>query len=257
MIRQEIINRLSVGTVAIGYTQSDLLTSLHPKNIKYPDWIIIGTGFFVDKNIVITNRHVIVGLLDVLKKGIKKNQLVISFVSVEKEQAISENEMHAFSFLRIKFCTYAKNPRLDIGFVELFDLPDFRVPPPLQVTNDLKVNVGDPVGIYGYPYGIELLKLDNEMFRFGPILQQGYISAIAPFSNDPCGSITKLLLDVRTAPGMSGGPVFLPSNGNIIGINYAGAEATVALALPINNKVLSGWLEQHKKEINLGEIYPK
>ena len=129
---------------------------------------------------------------------------------------------------------------MDLGLVELATSVDSMEPQPypliINEMNSLTVRVGKDVGTFGYPYGEELLERKGRIYRFGPILQQGYISAIAPF--DTPGAIEELLLDMRAHKGMSGSPVFLPESGDVIGIIYESWEPTAAFALPLTPGII-------------------
>ena len=90
-----------------------------------------------------------------------------------------------------------------------------------------------------------MLKKGDVTTRFGPVLQRGYISAIAPYEGSSL--ITEILLDARTAGGMSGSPVFTVDDGKVIGIHNAGWEATTACAIPINKDKIENWYNFHIK----------
>ncbi len=86
----------------------------------------------------------------------------------------------------------------------------------------------------------------SRVYRWGPVLQQGYISAVSPFekANPP----NEILLDARIAGGMSGAPVFRPSDGTVIGIVYEAWEATTALALPLDTQIVQNFLQQYDSQ---------
>lgn len=94
--------------------------------------------------------------------------------------------------------------------------------------------------MYGYAFGEALLKREvgerEKIYRFGPILQQGFISGIAPFDHAP--NIDRLLLDVRTTKGMSGSPVFDPRTGRVHALHTSGIEDTVAFGIPISSDIV-------------------
>ena len=47
---------------------------------------------------------------------------------------------------------------------------------------------------------------------------------------------------------MSGAPIFRPTNGEVIGIHYAGIEATTAFGLPVTESDVQSWLIEFEKE---------
>jgi hypothetical protein len=86
----------------------------------------------------------------------------------------------------------------------------------------------------------EALVIENS-FEFGGIDE----------SNDTSRSPDEILLDVRTPGGMSGAPIFRPSNGEVVGIHYAGWEATTALGLPLIQTQVDSWIEQHNEHLKI------
>ena len=83
----------------------------------------------------------------------------------------------------------------------------------------------------------------------GPVVQRGFISAISPF--DSSLEPNEMLLDVRTAGGMSGAPIFRPSNGEVIGIHHSGWEATTALGLPLIKQKVEEWLTLFDNKLSI------
>ena len=80
---------------------------------------------------------------------------------------------------------------------------------------------------------------------------EGHISAVSPF--DTTGVPDEILLDVRTAPGMSGAPIFRPASGRVIGVHYAGIEATTAFGIPLSNAIVESALskfDDHRTDLN-------
>lgn len=200
---------------------------------------VMGTGFLVRDTTAITNRHVIEKLLEEQQKtGFPNNQLYLRFV-YPKTDGWQEG------YCRFKRFGIVTNQELDVGFIEFKRLPEaeFDQCRPLVLGDPPSIAVGQPIAVCGYPFGSEMLKRQEKTYRFGPVLQQGYISAIAPF--DTYSHVEEFLLDIRTAGGMSGSPVFLPSDGSAIGILYAGWDATTSLAIPIDHAWLRAALSLH------------
>ena len=96
-----------------------------------------------------------------------------------------------------------------------------------------------------------MLKRGHKIYRWGPVFQQGSISAISPF--DGTLEPDEILLDVRTAGGMSGAPIFRPSNAEVIGIHYAGWEATTALGIPLTQIEVNTWIAQYDEILKSSE----
>lgn len=106
------------------------------------------------------------------------------------------------------------------------------------------MRVSEEIGVCGYPYGTQLLA-GVHSYRWGPVVQQGHISAVSPF--DTTGKPDDILLDVRTAGGMSGAPVFRPRTGQVIGVHYAGIEATTAFGVPLNQRTVKAALSKFNR----------
>lgn len=85
-----------------------------------------------------------------------------------------------------------------------------------------------------------MLHKRGEVYRWGPVIQFGYVSALSPF--DTAEQPTELLLDIRAASGMSGAPVYSPAHDVVVGILHSGFEATTALALPLTVSAMEEWL---------------
>jgi len=219
---------------------------------------IVGTGFLVRPTTVITNRHVILAIEDAQASlGVTDDELYVCFCHPTKEGLQEEYcSIKYYSILR------SASPRvdeaLDIGFVD-FEPHDKKAFEekcrPLEVVDRCEPNIGEPVAVCGYPYGATALRtLSRRFYRFGPIVQQGYVSAIAPFHNARSEAIEQLLLDTRTAEGMSGAPVVRQSDGLAIGVHWGGIEATLALAVPLDKRRLDEWVASHEQEhAKLGE----
>jgi hypothetical protein len=146
----------------------------------------------------------------------------------------------------MRFSHSVLNDSWDIGFIDFnrpTNDPEFAQVTPLVPADPWQVTVTEEVAACGYPYGTAMLQRSSgRIYRFGPVIQQGYVAAMAPYDS---ATPTELLLDLRTAGGMSGSPVFRPSDARLLGIVYAGWEATTAVAVPVNGKNLAQWLALH------------
>ena len=239
MIDSSIWNCVRSGTCAVGYLTVRPQEFL--KDPARPLFSIKGTGFLVRDTTAITNRHVIEALMEEQQKtGFPDEQLYLRFV------------YPTTNGLQEGYCRFGRfgivtNQELDVGFIEFKRRlgAEFDQCRPLVLGDPPSIAVGQPIAVCGYPFGSEMLKRQEKTYRFGPVLQQGYISAIAPF--DTYSRVEELLLDLRTAPGMSGSPVFLPNDGSVIGILHAGWDATTSLAVPIDAKWLRAALSLHKQ----------
>lgn len=89
--------------------------------------------------------------------------------------------------------------------------------PNVRWGDSTKLGVGDPVTVGGYPYGTEMfLFTKSNRGLMQPTFYSGIISAILPATS---ADETRLLqISVPVAGGMSGGAVFLPDTGEVVGM---------------------------------------
>jgi S1-C subfamily serine protease len=136
---------------------------------------------------------------------------------------------------------------IDIALVEIKAEPEahFEDIVPLQVSTSPVVAVSEEVFVCGFPYGNMLLEPEGKPVRFGPMIQQGYVSGLSPFAGSD--SPEEILLDVRTGVGMSGSPVVRSGTGEVIGIQYESlfdknAITTTSFGIPLDSSRVSAWL---------------
>jgi hypothetical protein len=233
MLNKDIISKITNSVCAIGYLKVPLPE--YRKNLDLPFFNVIGTGFLVRRTTVITNRHVIEALIECQSKmGIPPSQFFTSFIVPDGQGNFRDTlrMIRQFGILESQ----------DIGFIEFRIVIEehFEGIVPLSLAASIDLRLTEEVAICGYPYGTNMLTRDQKIYRWGPVIQQGSISAISPF--DGSKKPDEILLDVRTAGGMSGAPIFRPVNGEVIGIHYAGWEATTALGLPLTQFEVGTWL---------------
>jgi hypothetical protein len=240
MISRKVLDRVRNGVCAVGYLTVPLTEYM--KDTSRPYHHVLGTGFLVRPTTAITNRHVIEALIHAQADlGFPPSQFFLSIVVPGQGKPLQN------TLRMIRHFAAMPEPGPDIGFLEFkIVFPEhFKSISPLSIAKAATFGVSDEVAVCGYPYGTSMLKRGHKIYRFGPVVQQGSISAISPF--DTSTAPDEILLDVRTAGGMSGAPVFRPSNGEVIAIHYAGWEATTALALPLTSASVSSWLRDYDK----------
>jgi len=243
MIDPKVISRVRNGVCAVGYLTIPL--EEYKRNVQSPLFQVVGTGFLVRETTVITNRHVIQGLFESQANlGFPSSQFFLLFVAPQEgsQPQITKRMVRRFGALA--------NEDLDVGFLEFKVVTEshFRDISSLDIASSLDLHVSEEIAVYGYPYGTAMLKKNAKVYRWGPVIQRGFISAISPF--DTATEPDEILLDVRTAGGMSGAPIFRPSNGEVIGIHHSGWEATTALGLPLTHQRVDSWLELYDRERN-------
>ncbi len=71
------------------------------------------------------------------------------------------------------------------------------------------LSAGDDVAVYGFPFGADL---NEDVMALEPSLAKGYIASKNTINGRTC-----YFLDIRSAPGNSGGPVFSIKSEKVIG----------------------------------------
>lgn len=140
-------------------------------------------------------------------------------------------------------------PEIDAGFINFNRGPEeqFKGINPLSIQSDWQLRVTESIAVCGYPYGHAMLQRDKKVYRWGPVVQQGYISAVSPF--DIAAAPNEILLDVMVAGGMSGTPIFRTVDGKVIGILHSGWEAATALGLPLTTGIVKGWISSYDQVV--------
>lgn len=239
-----VARRLMAGTCAVACLRTSIENYMRDRSRE--SIFIVGSAFLVRPTTAITNRHVL--------QGLKEFQL---------EQQRSDDDLYLWfmyprstgsqeAYCRIKRCGVLSNDELDVGMIEFVRRPEpqFEVCQPVAVAPLCAPEIGEAISVCGFPYGVDTFaSISGRPFsRVGPILQQGYISATAPSNFCQPALINELILDVRTAEGMSGAPVVSNKDGTVIGIHYSGWGATMAAAIPLDAARLSNWLTLHDPE---------
>lgn len=201
----------------------------------------MGTGFLVDKGLILTNRHVVYAweeddLASLIKmRGFRPRLKEMLAYFPQVSQPYTLRTLEVLQEQDVALCSFEQGDTV---------LPVL----PLEGQSDGLAS-GQQVVLLGYPAGIEGLLprvselgvLDsrktgnvpirtqlNELAASGkirPQSSQGHISDVSP----------QLVYDARTDEGGSGGPVF-GANGKVIGINQAillSTQATTNFGVPI------------------------
>lgn len=237
----DIVKSIRSTVCAIGYlksTEAECLADPGGSHVR-----LFGTGFLASRAAVVTARHVLLKLFAELdKKGLPKDRARLVFETVSGNKAIFQN----IPFGR---AVWLENETQDLGFVT-FTAPSAewsRSSTPAAFEVDSAVRVGQEVGLFGYPQGNLGIERDDDAgrrrtYRVGPVLQHGYVSAIAP--TDEADNVDRYLLDVRTNVGMSGGPVFDPYTGAVVGLHDRGLAYETAFAIPLSRGRIEYLLER-------------
>jgi S1-C subfamily serine protease len=242
LINKEILYRVRNAVCCVGYTT--VPRSQYIQDPFKPYFKVVGTGFLVRETTIATNRHVVDGLIDTqLENGFPDDQRVLIFVAPR-----DDGKMQIVVRLIREIGRLAER-ELDVGFIEFRIGPEdqFKDISPLEIQDSWDLKVSEDIAVCGYPYGHAMLQRDKRVYRWGPVIQSGFISAISPFDVDITPD--EILLDVRVATGMSGAPIFRPTDGIVLGILHSGWEAITALGLPLTNAIMAEWLTRFDEAI--------
>jgi serine protease Do len=161
-----------------------------------------GTGFFaIETGLVLTNRHVVEPHLKT-----KLAQWLRVWLPAQPKP------------LPYHISGHLLDPLHDLCLLWVDD--DGRLPSPLPIAWDYQVREGESVALCGYPYGFTNLFNRGEPGLRGvnSVVQRAIISALWPYPSSRGREVTLMQLDTLTNPGNSGGPIFLPSTGEVIGV---------------------------------------
>ncbi len=230
-MKSERLDQVRFATCAVGYLKVPL-EQYASSDQRKPLFDIVGSGFVVAPERVLTCKHVISDLVSQMrKKKLSSDRAQLEFVYA------SGNRGWTTAFRR--FREVWSDKKFDLAFLafQLDSMPEFIAP---IAPDKVELEVGDRIALCGYPHGTILLRDGGRLMRFGPILQQGFISALSPYDRAEPNAI---LLDVRVGPAASGSPVFLPDSGEVVGIlksGNVGKHATTAFATPIVRRADGG-----------------
>jgi V8-like Glu-specific endopeptidase len=214
---------------------------------------VLGTGFLVRAHLVLTNRHVVETIAADHKQSGSFDHWYVRFTYPRSAGGITETTqriVNAFAFV-----DPAGAGRFDAGLLEFkrVDHTDFSRVVPVEFGELDTIKVGIDIGVCGFPLGNALLLPTTGLQRFGPVVHHGIVSGVAPFDVSDPRRMSCILTDVNSAGGMSGSPVFTISNGNVIGLHFAGHEGTAGCAIPVDAKRVETWVRFYERIFVHGE----
>jgi S1-C subfamily serine protease len=213
--------------------------------------VIAGTGFCVDpRGVIITCRHVFEGFQ---KKYIPKFQERVDEVLSRPNELVRAELMpikalflfedgNRWGLLEVMIKDVLSDREIDIAVLRA-NATYFRKEgepyPSMRMGDSNTLKEGQEVAACGFPYGYELHVASASA---NASLSQGVVSAILPAplvlqtEPDKCKSFQ---VDMTLNPGNSGGPVFRPGDGEVVGIVSSGytpqgVPIGINFAIPIN-----------------------
>jgi len=224
----------------------------------------VGSGFYVGKGYVVTNRHIAQPWL-ADDRAQSMSSSVRGQPRLKKLMAYFPDHAQPFA-LKVK----QAGKQEDVA-VCVFDLKDLPVDiPELQLeTESDSAAVGKPVVMMGYPSGPDrlLAQLDDAVARdiqqryggsldslLGYLAEKKLVQPLMTQGNITALDLRRIAYDARTAEGGSGAPLFGPS-GRVIGVNFALFTENQAsnFAVPIRYAVSllerSGWETPAEKQL--------
>ena len=203
----DVIEEVSPGVVTV--TVESVVNSYNGTN-KVSS---IGSGFFIDKNKILTNQHVVLNSTSI--------KVVLSDGTTHLAKILNADEENDIALLEVTTPGFASSTVLRMGSSD-------------------NIRVGETVVAIGSPLNLS----------FSGTATTGIISGVARRVETKNGVSTYIQTDAAINPGNSGGPL-LNSRGEVIGINAAkididGVEG-IGFAIPINIAKLK--LEELGKEV--------
>lgn len=207
--------------------------------------LIIGTGFFVDKEgIVATNRHV-VEVFDKIrpnpKTGASSLAAIMWFPGRENIswQMLAVDIRAWFGLSEFTSAgNWYGNKIPDIAFVQLGvrDVPSLTL-----ATDDFYVRTGMKIATVGYPMGTIPLTVLGQLNQMTPFMRHGIVSSVFPFPTTKPHGFT---IDIMQQGGSSGSPILAADAPTVIGVMSSGViewtkgqSAAGAFSFPQNTNI--------------------
>ncbi len=237
----ELAARMRATVCAIGYLKMG--AGLEP-NLREPNFHVFGSGFVVRPGTILTTRRNVLGLRsEVDNKGIPRDRCRVLF------EPRAENGWQQY-VCPLSHFGWVQNYTQDIALLDYLAPPGaFAVPAvPIDFIEPFAVAVGQPVATAGYAFSAAALDWDSDagkpyLYRVGPLVQQGFVSAISPYETSR--KVDRLFLDLRSSPAMNGAPVVDLGTGLVIAVLFDTLERVSALAAPLDRPAVRSLLASH------------
>lgn len=121
--------------------------------------------------------------------------------------------------------------------------------PPITWGDSTQVGVGDSVMIAGYPHGTGLFKaIKTNRGIIQPSFYSGIVSAVLPATNENESRLFQL--GIQSYGGLSGGAMFNPQTGEILGMITEGLDSPNGESLPVTYAIPSEVIKPYIESIS-------
>lgn len=208
------------------------ISSKHPDMEKYL-MNIVGTGIQAATDKIVTCSHVAEVLMEQKSHGYILGRIIRSNVVVYTPYPIQ------IALRYVDPRSNKVNKNVDLATLIVCAKSTEKKPyeiPNVKWGDSSKLGTGDQVVVGGYPHGTEMFKFtQSNRGIIQPTFYLGIVSAILPSTK--CEETRIIQISLPSAGGMSGGAVFDPSNGEVLGMItscvYAnGIPQPISYALP-------------------------
>ena len=255
MIQPDVIRRVRLATC--GVHRLDATHEEQFRGVSAGDAVdritsVKATAFLVRDSVLLTNRHVVELIAREHIETGNHDHWYIEFVYPQ-----TDGQGWSQTFARVLSMFALVDPSgagaLDVGLLTIGGWQGEPPVSPAMLGNLEDVVAGADVAICGFPLGDEIL-IRGGLWRFGPVVHAGIISAVSPYDAATPRNITSFLTDINTAGGMSGSPVFRSDTGRVVGLHFGGVQGTLGCAVPVDDARLSGWIQMFEAALAQGRI---
>jgi S1-C subfamily serine protease len=214
----------------------------------FPGNDFVGTGWFVDTNIVVTNRHVasLIARWDgrnfIFARGVAGKPMASSLNTLHEFDDIRVDESRVFAVQDVLYIEPDGGP--DIAFLKVARRTDGSKPDRIPVA---RADVGDnvPVFVVGYPARAPKSVIPDQALMKELYRDRYDVKRAAPgYTMSPREGATRH--DCTTLGGASGSPVLDLATGEAVGLHFAGLYQETNFAVRASQ--LAGYVQQKTLE---------
>lgn len=207
---------------------------------------IVGTAIQAGDGKLVTCGHVIEAVMDRKRKGYVLSRAFRGSTVICSKRPFER----AFRYIDPRSGNVNKHVDLALIPFPAVSTPEFPYEVPIvEWGQSSQLGVGDDVIVGGYPYGTDLFRtLQSNRAVIQPTFFKGIISAIIPATNE---TETRILqISVSVAGGISGGAVFDPITGAVLGMIMSGITGKGGALHPVTYALPSEVIAPYVRAIN-------